>query len=220
MTTIYLKEGTELPDKKAFDEYLTPQPLAEAAVRYFCEHIMDHGTRVDNILDPSAGRYGVWGEEFAREFPSATLTGVDIQDLEKPFGYTNWYSNQDFMDWRVNNVYDPEIPNKIISRYVEPEFDIIATNPPYTNVEAFIEKCWGHLRGSGYMLMLLRLNFLASEKRQKLFKKCPLDSVIVSTQRISFYGTSTNATEYGIFCWYKGYQPSKKQPTLHFLKWR
>lgn len=205
MTTIYLKEGTELPEKKAFDEYLTPQPLAEAAVRYFVEHIMDHGTRVNNILDPSAGRYGVWGSEVWEEFAGhgAKLTGVDIQDLSKPLLYDEWYPNQDFMTWKTNR-----------------EYDIIATNPPYTDVEAFIEKCWGHLHGSGYMLMLLRLNFLASEKRQKLFKKCPLDSVIVSTQRISFYGNSTNATEYGIFCWYKGYQPSKKTPTLHFLKWR
>lgn len=206
MTTIYVKEGTELPDRVPFEEYRTPQLLAQNAVRYFCEHIHRGDYPVRDILDPSAGKYGVWGLEMKKEFPDATLVGMDIQDFERPsVEYDFWLSGRDAMT----------------THHIAP-FDLICTNPPYNILEKFIEKCWGELREDRHMLFLMRLNCLASDKRFELYKRIHLTDVITSVQRVSFYGKGTNATEYGVFVFHKSPVPNPGRITakMHWIKWR
>ena len=73
-------------------------------------------------------------------------------------------------------------------------FDVVLTNPPYSLAMEFVEACLPLARE---VAMLLRLNFLASERRAAFMRSDPPD-VYVLPNRPSFTGGGTDATEY---CW-------------------
>jgi len=78
--------------------------------------------------------------------------------------------------------------------------DLIFTNPPFSIADKFIEKA---LSESPSVVMLLRLNYLGSQKRFEFWKKYPVTGLIVLSKRPSFTGTGTDSTEYAWFIWDK-----------------
>lgn len=74
---------------------------------------------------------------------------------------------------------------------------VCITNPPYKEAEKIIKQAKKH---SNTVAMLLRLNFLASERRQKWIKADTPD-VFVLPNRPSFRGKGSDATEYAWFVW-------------------
>lgn len=77
-------------------------------------------------------------------------------------------------------------------------FDMVLTNPPFTLAQEFIEKS---LTIANCVVMLLRLNFLASSKRKEFWQKHPPTAVHVLTRRPSFTGKGTDACDYAWFVW-------------------
>lgn len=84
-------------------------------------------------------------------------------------------------------------------------FSCIITNPPFTLAQEFVERAhlmlnkpWG-----GDVVMLLRLGFLASKRRQAFWKQYPLAKLLVLSKRPSFReeGSATDASEYAWFIW-------------------
>ena len=75
-----------------------------------------------------------------------------------------------------------------------PRYQVILTNPPYGQAMEFIEAC---LPLAENVVMLLRLNFLASTTRHR-FMSTHTPDVAVLPNRPSFVGGKTDATEY---CW-------------------
>ncbi len=140
------------------------------------------------ILEPACGECAI--VNVLREaFPAA---GVMAFDIAPPTGI-------DFL------AEDPE-----------PTYDLIITNPPYSLAQEFVEraKLWRASERS-LIVMLLRVNFLGSQKRGK-WLRVNTPSVYVSPRRPSF-GTNkdgkpgTDATEYAWFIWGPG------KPTLGIL---
>ena len=83
---------------------------------------------------------------------------------------------------------------------VEGVYDIIIANPPFSCAQEFIEKClteWKPKR----TIMLLRLNFLGSQKRKEFWKKFPPSLIYVLSKRPSFTGNGTDSQEYAWFIW-------------------
>jgi hypothetical protein len=77
---------------------------------------------------------------------------------------------------------------------------VIITNPPYRQAERFVEAC---LPSGAWVVMLMRLNWLASGRRQKLLSEhCP--HVYVLPDRPSFTGRGTDATDYAWLVWEPG----------------
>lgn len=76
--------------------------------------------------------------------------------------------------------------------------DFIITNPPFSLAQEFIEKS---LELANCVVMLLRLNFLASSKRKEFWEKHPPTAIHVLTKRPSFTGKGSDATDYGWFVW-------------------
>lgn len=74
------------------------------------------------------------------------------------------------------------------------KFAVCITNPPYSLAMEFIEK---GLQLADTVVMLLRLNFMASKGRAAFFHRYPPD-VYVLPNRPSFTGKGTDATDY---CW-------------------
>lgn len=76
-------------------------------------------------------------------------------------------------------------------------FDAVVTNPPYSLAEEFIKRCWN----IPYICMLLRLNFMGSQKRKRWLQQSPPD-IYVLPKRPSFTDDGrTDGTEYGWFVW-------------------
>ena len=77
-------------------------------------------------------------------------------------------------------------------------FAVVLTNPPYGSAQAFAEQA---LRCADHVVMLLRLNFLASAKRAAFMRSSRPD-VYVLPNRPSFTGTGTDSIEYAWFHWH------------------
>lgn len=95
--------------------------------------------------------------------------------------------------------------------------DNIITNPPYRFAQEFVEhalKC-----ADKKVAMLLKLVFLESVSRYKLFKNSPLKKVYVFCKRQKIYkdgklGKNSGLIAYGWFVWDKSFQG---KPTIEWI---
>ena len=83
---------------------------------------------------------------------------------------------------------------------------VAITNPPFSLAMPFIEGC---LAQAEIVVMLLPLNFLASEGRWK-FMRANTPDVYVLPNRASFKGGNTDIAEYGWFVWRGGRRSAGK----------
>jgi hypothetical protein len=86
--------------------------------------------------------------------------------------------------------------------------DLVIGNPPYSLAEPFVRKAMSMLKNDGHLLMLMRVEFLASQGRANgLFKEFPPFNVYVCSRRISFQtdGKTAAHQEYVMVEWEKGW---------------
>jgi hypothetical protein len=179
-----IKTDKPLKERPKYDFYPTPHGLVRAALNLI--HPWGIGKV---ILDPGAGK-GNWGIVLREFTDEARLIGVDLDFEEKPVEYDEWYFD-DFMNiplWYV---------------------DTVIGNPPYNQAEMFVRKGLEMLKPDGYQIFLLRLAFLASQKRGKgLWKEYPPLKVWTCSRRPSFIpgDRGTGDTDFAIFLWKKGHK--------------
>lgn len=90
---------------------------------------------------------------------------------------------------------------------LSPDPDLIITNPPFFFAEEIIDKALNDVNDHGYVIMLLRLNFLGSKHRQKLWQKYPPQQIFVHTIRMSFWpDKGVDSIEYMHCVWQKGFK--------------
>lgn len=101
--------------------------------------------------------------------------------------------------------------DNFLDRKTAIEGDVI-TNPPYKYAEEFIRKCIELTQDGAKIAMFLKLQFLESKGRKKLFEEYPPKVIYVSSGRLRCAkgGDFANATGNAVcFCWYiweKGYK--------------
>jgi hypothetical protein len=76
-------------------------------------------------------------------------------------------------------------------------FSVVITNPPYNQAMAFVEES---LKRARFVIMLLRLNWLASKIRAP-FLRVNTPDVYVLPNRPSFDSKGTDSCDYGWFVW-------------------
>ncbi len=77
--------------------------------------------------------------------------------------------------------------------------DCIITNPPYSLAQEFVEKAHND---ADVVIMLLRLGFLESMRREDFRKQYPLDNLITLSKRPSFTEDGkTDGAGYAYFIW-------------------
>lgn len=187
MTTIYVSDSAKkkFPKRRDFDFYPTPLHVAVDALSFLPTEL--EATR---ILDPGAGT-GIWGRAARRLYPYAHIMGYEVRtETEKPNAYDVW-RHEDFL--------------------LSPPFEhsnLVIGNPPYEYAEQFVRGGLDNLLSGGYLIFLLRLNFLESQARVKtLYRDYPPQTVIVRASRVSFTGDGqSNATAYAYFIWQKGWK--------------
>lgn len=99
-----------------------------------------------------------------------------------------------------------------IGDFLDPTFgtrihaDWIVTNPPFVKGEAFIREAWR--RAGRGVAMLLRLQFIESEARYRLFEEIPLHALAPFAERVPMVKgrwdpTASSATAYAWFIFVK-----------------
>jgi hypothetical protein len=84
----------------------------------------------------------------------------------------------------------------------------IVANPPYSRAQEFAEVCLAPLTAPGSLkcvALLLRLGFMAGQKRAAFWRRHPLTALYPLGKRPSFTADGrTDATDYGWFVWERG----------------
>lgn len=199
-----MKSERRRPDR---DFYSTPSELAEAALRHGLVH---YGIDHTETLDPGCGT-GVWGRALRRVNPFAYLEiyGIDL-NLQLP--------SDDFSSYQMG--LEDDYLRDDVSLFTPKDF--VMGNPPYSLAERFVRKSMEYLVDGGHIYFLLQLNFLGSRRRQVgLFREFPIKAVDVLTRRPSFFESngkprSTDASNYAMFLWQKGYAGPT---TMSWLYW-
>ncbi len=159
------------------DHYVTP----DWAVRRLPEAW--NPAKFARILDPcaAAGELITTAKEI---FPQALFAGCEINPefTEALTEVTNGAAViGDFLDQ--------------IEIFKRLDLDLVLTNPPYNQAEAFIK---AGLQVAPVVAMLLRINFLAAQKRRNFLAKAR-PGVFVLPNRPSFTGDGADQTEYAWF---------------------
>ena len=101
--------------------------------------------------------------------------------------------------------------------------DVIISNPPYNIAEDFIKKGVDDLNAGGMMILLLRINYLGSQKRHKSLwsnEKYIPKALITLAERPSFTGDGkTDMTEYAFYV-FGDTSRLKDQSPFQWLSWR
>lgn len=190
--------------KNPTDFFETPYPLARAAL-----DILPADFAPERALDPAAGR-GVWGAALRVKWPELRLLGLEIDPtLPAHPDYNLWHTG-DYLHWE---------------RTCQP-FDLVATNPPYSHpsnrslAEHFVQRALGMTANFGYVMMLLKTEFVGSSRGRRLFVEHRPAAIYQSVRRLPLmttkYGQRTNTIEYAIFLWQKCV---RQETRFHWFDW-
>jgi len=181
-------------DRHKADYYITPQKDVEEFLSVWL-YDLEQGPEYNKIsarpqetkwLDPCAG--GDKAHEMSypavlrRHFDTQILATMDIREDSKAETIGDYLTTP------------------------TPGFDVIITNPPFYLAKEIIEKALSEVNDGGYVVMLLRLNFLGSKDRRAFFEKHMPESIYVHHKRMCFTeDRKTDSIEYAHFVWRKGY---------------
>lgn len=173
-------------ERHPFDFYETEPSLVTAYFTKEDPSYSVYGVGNQRILDVGAGR-GVWGKVLSRLYPSAFIAGVELQpEMGKPEEYDAWYTG---------NYLDMDLTG----------YNVVVGNPPYKHAEEFYWKAVRSLEnGTGDIIFLLRLGFLASRGRyDRMYDRYqrPLRTTVLNT-RPSFTGDGhTYPDDFAVYLW-------------------
>lgn len=127
--------------------------------------------------------------------------------LSKVFSENNYnVKSSDLIDRGYGDVFD-----FLSTENKEWEGDIV-TNPPYSLAKDFIEKALQIIPQGNKVAMFLKLTFLESQSRKKMFTDIPPKTLYVSSSRIQcakngdFDLYPSSAVAYGWYVWQKGFK--------------
>lgn len=144
--------------------------------------------RSERMLDPCAGTGAIL--KVATEFWGSRCFGIEINHVSCVFARQLLS-----LDVRHADALDPQ------TFWGE---CAVVTNPPYSLAMPFVERALANAHGAHEVAMLLRLNWLAGQKRAAFHRAHPCD-VYVLPKRPSFTPDGrTDATEYAWMVWGPG----------------
>ena len=173
------------------DQYQTPK----WAIRVLFENMdLPCPPGNDRWLEPAAGTGNII--EVANKFnKKINWTGIEIDPK-----FTRRFACQ---KWLVGDYLTLPAPAQ--------PYDVIITNPPFSLAMEFAKKALREIDGEvgGKLILLQRLNWLGTEKRNEWFRSNPPD-IYVIPDRIPFIpstgfesksGNTTDSVEYAWFVW-------------------
>lgn len=173
-----LAADQRLPD----DAYYTPAWAVQAILPRLNQSALRHG----RVLEPACGAGAILREvSFCRDVAQPMVQAMDIRDMSAEYEVRAVdFQHRSFIG------YVPISPP-----------DIIITNPPYSLAMEFVEHALRIVAPGGQVAMLLRLGFLASQKRADFHRAHP-SSLYVLPRRPSFTENGkTDSSDYAWFVW-------------------
>lgn len=176
------------------DYYITPAWAVREFLNQWSQHCnilkeLQEQRDTQMALDPCAG-------------------GDDENDMTYPMVLKEWNIEPLTIDIR------PDSQAMIITDYLTADiglqFNLIITNPPFNLAQQIIEKVLYDCYDYGFVVMLLRLNFLGGQKRAPWLKQYMPSDIYVHTKRMGFdplFPNKTDSIEYAHFIWQKGEYP-------------
>lgn len=160
------------PVRRADDYYATPAWCTRAILR--------HLPKFRRAFDPCAGEGAILREVTSIYGASVEAVGLEL-DKERARKAGVPQGDALTSEWR-------------------PTPDLVLTNPPFKDAMAFVERALEQVCPGGTVAMLLRLPWLASQKRAA-FLRANTPAIYVLPRRPSFTGKGTDATDYAWFVW-------------------
>jgi hypothetical protein len=183
-------------EREKTDYYVTPPDCIKQFLSEWFTDLQNEDSdipdRPDKILwfDPCAGgdeKHGMSYADTLKELFGVEAVTLDIRD-----------------DSRA------KIKADYLTYTGEQTADVIISNPPFMHAEQFIRKALRDVNGNGYVVMLLRLNFLGSKARRQFFNEHMPERIYVHHRRMSFTDDGkTDSIEYAHFVWKRGTQLSE-----------
>lgn len=172
-------------DRHKSDYYITPQDQIELFLNKFKPE--EEFINCPLFLDPCAG-----GDvNHKMSYPESLIN----------YGYQERYI--DTIDIRDDSL--AKVKGDYLDIDCKNKYDVIITNPPFNIAINIIKKALGDIKDNGYVIMLLRLNFLGSKQRFGFWQNNKPKYIFVHHKRMSFTDKGgTDSVEYAHFVWQKG----------------
>ena len=127
------------------------------------------------------------------------------------------------------DIKDRGYPNTIVQDFLtynpDKKFEWIITNPPFSYATDFVKKGMELLDDNGRMDLFLKIQFLESTKRKKLFTKYPPKYIYVFRERMATWNNGCETDNNGkrwatTFChaWFVWYKNSTTEPIVRWLE--
>lgn len=187
--------GGEAVKKKRNDKdfYVTPDSAIDALLN-------NYKIKPGWILEPCGGNGAICRALMKHSDWSRLICAVEIRPEER---FNLHYAGcdevviKDFLNFELSDlqIAPPCKPGTII------------TNPPYSIAQEIIEKCFELSSPPDTdIIMLLRMGFLESKRRESFWRNHSNVSLITLKDRPSFTGDGTDFAAYGWFIWHGGQQ--------------
>lgn len=148
------------------------------------------------------------------DMDKCTLDPASGGDSENPMSYptaiANYYNvpaeNIKTIDIREDSLAEAKTDYLHTKLHYKPH--VIITNPPFACAIDFIKKALDDVEDDGYVIMLLRLNFLETKARKEFFDTYMPEYIFVHHKRMSFVANGkTDSVAYAHYVWRKGHYP-------------
>ena len=161
--------------------------------------------------DPEAlvkfiGQYNADGERLHNQVWECACGEGNLSEVLLDLGHTVFATDK--VNRGNNHTFDFVTP----TMRIEWSGDIL-TNPPYKTAQEFIESALERVKVGNKVIMLLRIQFLESQRRHEFFKAHPPKYVYVHSSRIQIRlnndpSINNSALCFAWFVWQKGYTGS------------
>lgn len=169
------------------DRYYTPRSAAAEMLREIAPLLTE--TTYGIVVDPACGR-GARLDAAAMELPN-------YHWMER-VGYETDPQAAAYVRKHPHSVIEGDFLNLTSG----PVVDLFIANPPYSLAQQFVEKMLDERSPYTIVACLLRLGFLASQKRHDWWQARKPSALRVLSARPSFTGDGkTDATEYAWYIW-------------------
>lgn len=176
------------------DYYVTPIPVIESFLKHFFKV---NGLKPEEltILDPCAGGDSKHPMSYSQTLINLGCCTSQIHTVDKR------------EDSLAQHKFD-YLTNGLSPKLKAIKFNLIISNPPFLKALEFIETSLKTVMDSGFVVFLLRLNFLGGVGRKEFFKNHMPEMICVHPKRISFTDDKkTDSIEYAHFVWRKEANP-------------
>lgn len=121
------------------------------------------------------------------------------------------------------DIVDRGYPGTILADFTQENFkwkgDII-TNPPYKIANQYVTKCMEMLEDGRKLALFLKIQFLESESRRKIFDKYPPKRIYVYSKRAECSSSgdfSKKESSAMCFCWFIWVKGNTDKPTIEWI---